>query len=427
MSVVDSAVVGRVGAIELAATGLGASLFFGYSILGMGALMGIDPLISQAFGGGDPARARRLFWQGVWLALAISVITCLGILTAPSLIAAVGVEPIVGAEAWIYLAIRSANVPTMFLFFVARSYLQASHVTRPMVIAMVAGNVFNLLADLLLVFGGGALPLWAGPLRSIPAMGVAGAALASVLGGVLQVVVMAFAVASVDPGRSVSRRPHRREMLASLHVGVPVGLQMGAEFGVFALVGLLAGRMGALALAAHQLALTLAAFTFTIALGVGAAGSVQVGRAIGAGDSGRTRREGTLSFLLGGGVMVFGAILFLVMPETIARIVTDQPDVIAAAVPLLAVAAVFQISDGIQAVGSGVLRGAGDTRFAFVANVVAHWGIGLPVALILGFRMQMGIVGLWWGLCTGLTVVAAILVWRFLRLSSAEIRPVLET
>lgn len=424
MSVVDAAVVGRVGAVELAATGLGASMFFAYLIIGMGIVMGIDPLVAQAFGARNPAAARRLMWQGMWLASGVSVVVCLLMLTGPWLLSHVGVEPRVRNLAWTYLAIRMGNVAPYLWFLVARSYLQAAHVTRSMVLAMVVGNVFNFFADVVLVFGGSVLPEWTGPLHAIPAMGVAGAAVASVLSGFLQFGILAWAMRSVDAGGAFRRRPLRPDLVLSIRIGLPVGLQMGAEFGVFAFVGLLAGRMGAVPLAAHQLALTIAAFTFTIAMGVGAAGAVQVGRAIGAGNAERTRREGLLAFLLGGGVMVASAVAFLIAPEMIARIVTDQPAVIAAAVPLLAVAAFFQISDGIQAVGSGVLRGAGDTRFAFLANVVCHWGIGLPVALYLGFELGWGVRGLWWGLCAGLTAVAALLVWRFLRIARAPIAAV---
>lgn len=423
MSVVDAAVMGRVGAVEFAATGLGASLFFSFSIVGMGIVMGIDPLVAQAFGAGRLQAARRILWQGVWLALAVSVLVCLAMLSAPLLTRTIGVSSEIAEPAWAYLAIRMGNVPPLLLFLAVRSYLQAAHVTRPMVTAMVAGNVFNLFADLLFVFGGSSLPVWTGPFRLFPAMGVSGAALASVLGSFVQLAILARAISRVDAGGPVLRHPVRSDLTQSVNIGVPVGLQMGAEYGVFALVGLLAGRMGAVALSAHQLALTVAAFTFTVAMGVGSAGAVQVGRAIGAGDPSRTRRQGLLSFAVGGGVMVVSAIAFLLAPVWIVRLITNQPEVILASVPLLAVAAFFQISDGVQAVGSGVLRGAGDTKFAFMANVVCHWGIGLPISLWLGFSLGLGVQGLWWGLCAGLTAVAGILVWRFLRISSRQIRP----
>jgi MATE family multidrug resistance protein len=122
--------------------------------------------------------------------------------------------------------------------------------------------------------------------------------------------------------------------------------------------------------------------------------------------------------------MLIGACIFAIEPRAVARLLTDQPTVIAAAVPLLLVAAVFQLSDGLQAVAAGILRGAGDTRFSLIANLVGHWLVGLPIALYLGFTRKMGIVGLWWGLCAGLTAVAALLVARFERLSRREIAPI---
>jgi len=207
-------------------------------------------------------------------------------------------------------------------------------------------------------------------------------------------------------------------------VGLPLGLQMGAEVGIFALVGVLASRLGTMQLAAHQLTIGLASFTFTIALGVAAAGSVRVGNAIGARDARGTRIAGHAAFVAAVIVMGISGLAFAFFPRPITRLITDQANVIAAALPLMLVAAVFQLSDGVQAVGAGVLRGAGDTRYAFVANVVGHWGVGLPIALLLGFTAHLGIVGLWWGLCVGLTVVAVLLFLRFEKLSRGEIRPI---
>ena len=153
------------------------------------------------------------------------------------------------------------------------------------------------------------------------------------------------------------------------------------------------------------------------------AGTVRVGWAIGARDTPAARRAGLTAFAGGAGIMSIAALCFWLLPGALARMLSDQPDVIAASLPLLAVCAVFQLSDGIQGVGAGVLRGAGDTRFAFLANLVGHYAIGLPVAIVLGLRLGHGVIGLWWGLCAGLTAVAMALLTRFLRLSAREIAP----
>ena len=423
MGLVDVAVLGRLGARELAGSGLANAVFFAFSVMGMGMVFGIDPLISQAVGAGDRLRARQVMWQGVWLALAIS-----GVLTAVILAGAVflplsGAKPELIAPARIYLLIRLISLLPFLLFFVVRAYLQAHGITRPMVISMILANVVNVIADVLLVFGGRVLPEWTGPLRDLPALGVAGAAIATVICTILQLVVVVAAVRAVDAGGEVDHRWNGAEVARAARVGWPVALQMGAEVGIFALVAVLASRLGTLQLAAHQLVIGLASFTFTVALGVAAAGSVRVGIGIGARDALATRFAGHVAFLGGGAVMAVSALAFAAMPRPITRLVTDQENVIAAAIPLMIIAAVFQLSDGIQAVGAGVLRGAGDTRYAFYANLVGHWCVGLPVALLLGFYGGLGIAGLWWGLCAGLTVVAVLLFVRFERLSRGEIVP----
>jgi len=424
MGIVDVAVLGRLGARELAASGLGNAIFFAFSIVGMGMVMGVDPLIAQAIGAGDRARARHVLWQGVWLALLTSAVLTLFMGAAAAGIAHIGAQPELVAPARLYLLIRTVGLVPFLLFLVCRSYLQGQGLARPLLVSMIVANVFNLFGDILLVFGGGSLPGWTGPLRAIPAMGVAGAALATVLCSILQLAIVAAAALRIEVEGEVEHRWNRTEIGRAARVGLPLGLQMGAEVGIFALVGVLASRLGTLQLAAHQLTIGLASFTFTVALGVAAAGSVRVGNAIGARDTRRTRIAGHAAFV--GGVVVMGisGLAFAFFPRAITRLVTNQEDVIATALPLMLVAAVFQLSDGIQAVGAGVLRGAADTRYAFVANVVGHWGIGLPVALLLGFTAHLGIVGLWWGLCAGLTVVAVLLFLRFEKLSRGEITPI---
>ena len=428
MSVVDIAVLGRMGGREMAAAGLGNAVFFAVSIFGMGLVFGIDPLISQAIGAGNPVRARAVMWQGAWLAAAVTIALTIPMLCGPLLLRAIGVEANLIEPASTYLLIRVTGLLPWYLFLVARAYLQAHHITAPMLWAMIIGNVFNLGADILLVFGGTILPEWCGPLRAIPAMGVGGAAIATVAGQILQLAIVVVAVKKMKlpDGVRVPRRWNGAEVRRAFQVGWPVALQMTAEVGIFALVALLAGRLGTLDLAAHQLVISLASFTFTVALGVSAAGSVRVGIAVGARDPRATRIAGRAAFLGGITVMAVGGLLFLLFPRALARLITDQEGVIAAAIPLFFVAAIFQISDGLQAVGAGVLRGAADTKYAFVANLIGHWLLGFPVALLLGFSMGMGIVGLWWGFVAGLTAVAAMLVVRFERLSSSPIVPLAE-
>jgi MATE family multidrug resistance protein len=316
-----------------------------------------------------------------------------------------------------YLLIRTAGLGLMLLFLVIRAYLQAYSITRPMVIAMALANIVNFGGDILLVFG-------AGP---IPPLGAPGAAVSTVASSILQLAIVAMAARTVKVSASSDiRRWSGTEIRRMARIGWPVAMQLAAEVGIFALVGVLAARLGTVPLAAHQVVLTLASFTYCIALGVAAAGSVRVGVAVGSRNLTATRTSGRAAFIGGVAIMSFAAAIFAGLPRPLARLITSDLNVVDAAVPLFLIAAYFQLSDGLQAVGSGVLRGAGDTHFSFVANLIGHWVVGAPLALYLGFQRGMGIVGLWWGLCAGLTVVAAMLIHRFERLTGAPIVPIAE-
>jgi MATE family multidrug resistance protein len=424
MGLVDVAVLGRLGARELAASGVGNAVFFALSVVGIGIVMGIDPLVAQAVGAGDHVRARRALWQGAWLAGAVSAALTVILVAGAHLLPLIG-APELADDARAFLLVRTTSLLPFLLFFAVRSYLQAYGRTRPLLIAMVVANILNFAGDLLLIFGGAQLPHWTGPLRLIPPLGVAGAALATTICTIAEIaiVLVPLRTTGLSNHELVDHRWNGRDVAAAFRVGLPIGLQMGAEVGIFALVALLAARVGTLQLAAHQVAISLASFTFTVALGVAAAGSVRVGLGVGARDRIATRTAGHAAFLGGAIVMGTSALLFTFIPRALARLVTDQESVLRAAIPLLLVVAFFQLSDGIQAVGAGVLRGAGDTKFTLYANLVGHWCVGLPVALLLGFTLGYGVVGLWWGLCAGLTVVAVILFIRFELLSRSSIEP----
>jgi MATE family multidrug resistance protein len=415
MGLVDVAVLGRLGARELAGSGLANAVFFAVSVFGMGMMLGVDPLMAQAVGAGDRVRARHVLWQGLWLSLMVSAALTLLLLLGAIGLPLIGAAPEIVGHARAFLLVRTASLLPFLMFFVIRAYLQAHHITRPMVLAMIVANIFNFSLDLAFVFG---IQGW------IPAMGVAGAALSTVICTFIELGIVAAAARKLKRPDQVDRQPVRAAILQATKVGMPIALHMGAEIGDFALVALLAGRLGTLYLAAHQLVIGIASFSFTAALGVAAAGSVRVGNAIGARNAEGTRTAGFAAFIGGMLVMMVSAAVFALAPGALARLFTNQPTVIAASIPLMMVAAVFQLSDGVQAVGAGVLRGAGDTRYTFWANLAGHWMIGFPLALWLGFARGLGIVGLWWGLCVGLTVVAVLLLVRFERRSRALIEPI---
>jgi len=214
-------------------------------------------------------------------------------------------------------------------------------------------------------------------------------------------------------------RTARIPILLSLRLGVPIGLQLTAEVGVFTVGAILVGRFGAAAASAHQVAIGLASFTYMGALGVSGATAVRVGYAIGQARS--PRRAGFIGIALGAAFMTIGALTFALAPGSLVRIFTGDPDTIQLGTALLLIAAVFQLFDGVQAVAAGALRGAGDVRFSFAANVGAHWGVGFPLACLFGFTFGFGVRGIWWGLTSGLVCVAILLAARFARISERVI------
>jgi MATE family multidrug resistance protein len=222
-------------------------------------------------------------------------------------------------------------------------------------------------------------------------------------------------------------RPLRTEafssgpLLRTLRLGLPIGIQSSVEFSTFAAVTVFAGWLGSDAMGGHQVAINLASLTFMVPAGVGGAASVLVGHAIGEGDSSHARRLAASALLAGVGFMAVMALVMISIPGLFVAAYTSVPGVAAIAVALIPIAGVFQIFDGAQVVAAGVLRGAGDTRAAMLANVLGFWLIGTPVSLGLGFGARMGVVGLWWGFVVGLAAVAVFLVTRVRRRLGGEL------
>jgi MATE family multidrug resistance protein len=425
MGLVDTAMVGRLGKASLGGTGIGSGLFFVVTIVAMGCIFGMDAPVAQALGAGEPARARRTFWQGLRVALIAGVPTLLVLTFLPLVLAPVGVDAEVASEARRYVWGRLPGL-CPFLFFVScRSYLQAMGITRAIVVSTIFANVLNLVGNALLIFGDGSLHALGLPGIGLPALGVVGSALSTSIAQLAMLLILVRALRAVDAPPDPGRRRADPAMIRTIfRLGMPLGLQMLAEVGVFVTCNVLAGRMSKDASAGYQLAITLASFTFMFALGIGAATGVRVGQAVGRDDTPGARAAGFAGLKLIVGIMAVPALLFLFVPATLARLFTNDLTVVAATVPLLKIAAVFQLSDGVQGVASGALRGAGDPDIALWANVIGHWAVGLPIALVLAHVVGMGAPGLWWGLSAGLTVVAAWLTWRFARLSARPIRRV---
>lgn len=431
MGAVDTALLGHYSSTALAGVSVGNGLVFAITCTAMGVLLGLDSVVPRAIGAGDSGRAERALLAGLRLAVLIGIPTTLLVLALRWILPFFGTEPAVAGEAHAYILGRSLGELPFLVSVAMRSYLAAHGKTRPLLYAMIGGNLINFVGNYVLIFGDAGLLRLGLPALGVPELGSFGAALATTLVQLATMITYALAIGRLrrELGRpsplwrvwrSAQAAGHGDELRTILHHGVPIGLHLLAEVGVFATAGVLAAHFGTTQSAAHSVAITLASFTFSAAVGVGSATAVRVGLALGVGGphaSAMARRRGLIGTGLGAIIMAAGALLFLLLPAQLSGIFTDRPEVLATAVPLLVIAAFFQLSDGIQAVAAGALRGAGDTRSTMWANLVGHYLLGLPISLLLGFG-GLGVRGVWWGLSAGLAFTSVVLVRRFLRITS---------
>jgi MATE family multidrug resistance protein len=405
MGVVDTIVVGHVSARELAAASLGHLYVFGLAVFAFGTLWSIDPIVSQAAGARDREGVALGLQRGIVLAASVGAVLTVLCLPAEHVFRWLRqpAEVVPRAAAFVWLSAPSMIV--LLVWATLRQGLQAMKHTRAIVITIVAGNLMNLALNWVFVFGH----------LGAPAMGAPGSALASTIGRWFMLTLLLMLSRRELSGLLVPwrRETLRREpILRTLRIGLPIGIQSSVEFTTFASISVLAGWFGAEAIGGHQVAINLASLMYMVPMGVGSAASVLVGHAIGERDMPHARRVAASALGCGAGFMVLSAVVLLVIPGVFARLYTSVPGVVAIASALIPIAGVFQVFDGLQVVASGVLRGAGDTRAAMIANVLGFWLLGMPVSLLLGFGLQRGVVGLWWGFVVGLAAVATFLVGR---------------
>jgi multidrug resistance protein, MATE family len=428
MSTADTIMVGPLGAEPLAAVGLGSALHhFGVLVM-TGALMGMTPLVSQAFGAGEVGECRRIFIQGCWVALLLSAPVMLSLLFGQQISLLLGQDVTVSAITGAYMQALFWGIPPALLFIAGRQYLEGmGHVTAPMVITFI-GLAINVLANWILIYG---VEGW------VPAFGAVGAGWATTIVRWSMLVGLAVFLLThrTLPSLRTSLRPAADAIRRIIAVGTPVGVQFGMEVGLFSFAAIMMGWLGAVELASHQVTINIAATTFMVSLGASIAGSIRVGQHIGGQRPRAARRAVLATYLLALGFMLACAALFVSAPRALIGLYTPHPEIIELGGRLLLVAAAFQIFDGAQVAGVSVLRGAGDTRGPMILAAIGYWAIGLTSCWYLGFRTELGAVGIWIGLCIGLAAVALMMmlrartvIWRrpLHRLAHAGPVPVLE-
>lgn len=421
MQIVDTIFVGQLGPQALGGAALGNAVTSIFFVIGIGILSSLDFLIAHAHGAREHAEERHYLANGIWLGLLVGVASVAAMYALSvdlGFYARFDVAPELAEQAVRFLRPMSWTLLPFFVFQVLRVFLQSRSIVMPAMVILVLANIINAIGNWIFVLG---RPF--GPIQ-VESMGVAGSGYATGISRVFMVFALAgyliFYRRELHLDVPLAAwRDHFRPQLARFkrmaQLGGPASLQTLFEVGVFSTATLFAGKLGENALAAHQVSLQIASSTFMLPLGISFAAASLVGQKMGAGRYAEARHLGWLCLGLCSAVMMGCALLVFVLGRVIASAFTQHPEVLAIAVPLLTIVALFQLFDGAQAVATGALRGAGNTLASAGANLVGHWFIGLPLGLTLAFTVGWGVYGIWIGLSTGLIVVAVFLTWFWRR------------
>jgi MATE family multidrug resistance protein len=408
MGIVDTIMVGHLGPGAIGAVGIASAAYYAPALFGIGLLLGLDTVVAQAWGAGDFNACHRWLAQAVYLAAAYTPVAMLGIWAIPLLFHAIGINPAITGDATVYLRLLNLGTLPLLLYAAFRRYLQGVGRARPVTFTLLTANLINWGGNWLLIYGR----------MGFPALGLRGSALSTCAARLYMALVLAGVAWHHERGRGHPlfarwAAPRWAEVRRLLALGLPAAGQITLEVGAFGVATFMAGSLPAAALAAHQIVLNCAGATFMIPLGMSAATAVVVGHARGAGHPGRARRAGWLAMGVGTVFMTLAALAFLLAPRDLLHIYTRDQTVVALGVQLLALAAAFQIFDGLQAVATGALRGLGETRQPMLVNLAGYWCLGLPLGYALCFHWGLGIAGIWMGLTIALIVIAlyVVLVW----------------
>ncbi len=408
MGVVDSIMVGRVGAAPLAASSIAHGLFMLLMVIGIGVALALSPLVSIQLGAGKPKECGVVLRQGLLVNILVGIVLMIVNNTAAITIRYMDQPQEVVGQAIAYMETLGWSMVPMMLFLTYKQFIEGLSVMRPAMIITLLANLVNIVANWVLIFGN----------LGAPEMGLVGAGWATFstrISMAAAIVIYVYSDRRFKPYDITLhyRSINRKVMKEILRVGLPGGLQYFFEVGAFAGSAILIGWLGTLPLAAHQIALNLAAITYMFALGISSAAAIRVGLALGRKDRHGMRMAGFSAFSMAVTMTLIFATIFVVFRYVLPGFYIDDPQVVEVAAALLLIAALFQISDGTQAVGIGVLRGLTDVRIPTVITFVAYWLIGLPGGYLLGFTFGLGVKGVWYGFVVALTVSAILLSVRF--------------
>lgn len=404
VTVADSVMVGRIGVIPLAAATFGSSFYMVLMLFGIGVSYAITPLVA-ASDPNDRPKLLNFLQSSLVLNMSLGFVIVIVSVLISNFLGYFGQEQEVAEAAGPYLIIISTSIFPLLIYQTFRQYSEGrSDTFSPMVVSVVA-NLLNVGLNYVLIYGH----------FGFEAMGLNGAGYATLIARVIMFVLMIWLMRTKCKGfRWTFKFSTIKELL---RLGVPSGLQYTFEIGAFATAAIMVGWISAEALAAHNIALNLASITYMASTGLAAAATIRIGNQIRLKDRKNLRTAGFSSFIMAAIFMAFCGLLFIVFRYQLPALYIDDEEVIATASTLLIIAAAFQISDGLQAVGLGVLRGLTDVKIPTLVTFIAYWLTAIPLGYYLGFTLELGVSGVWYALCIGLTIAAVFHIWRFNRLS----------
>ena len=408
MGVVDTMMVGGLGAIPLAAASVANSLFILILIIGIGISYAVTPLVSIAAGAKKLDDCGTIF-RNSWLVNVLTgIILFLITYFGSSLIPYLNQAHSVAGQASSYTKILGISIIPAMLFQTYKQFIEGLSIVRPAMVVTIVANIINGFGNWILIYGK----------FGLPAMGLDGAGWATFLSRLFMGLVLMYYVSHSRRfkhyGLSLHFKDIRQDIIKKiLNLGLPSAFQYIFEVGAFSFAVIMVGWLGTKQLAAHQIAMNLASISFMATLGISSAGGIRVGNAVGRQDVSEVRKSGYTAIFLGASFMASCGVVFVFLRNFLPSLYISDPEVIAIASNLLLIAAVFQISDGTQAVGIGILRGLTDVKGPTVITFIAYWVLALPIGYFLGFTLNMQVVGVWIGLLIGLSASATMLTLRF--------------
>ena len=412
----DSLMLGWYGAEALAAVTLAGSYFFVFFLMGAGFAFAVMPLVAAAAGAGEERQIRRATRMGLWLSLLYAVAAMPVLLFSEYILLALGQNPEVAGPASAYLQLAGWGLFPALLVMVLKSYLAALERTQIVLWITILAAVVNGLVNYALIFGN-----W-----GAPELGIAGAAYASIATQSVSLLTVGAYALWVLPEHELLKNFHRPDWEMFFRVfklGMPIGLTNLSEVSLFAASAMMMGWLGTIPLAAHGVAMTLSGLTFMVHLGLSNAATIRAGNAYGRRDRAHMALGARVVILLSLAMALLGSAAFLLVPDPLISLFLDpmdpnKPEILIVGASLLAMAALFQLADGMQVIALGLLRGVQDTNWPMVIAALSYWAIGVPASYLFGFTFGWGGVGVWSGLVLGLCFAGDFLMSRFWRHSS---------